>query len=78
MEKTQNDIQLKQRCLNCIHASNQFKLGKTTHVHCQNPELFPASEIEKRGLSAWDTLRTWWDKCKKHEFIKAAPAQLSR
>ena len=63
-----NEQEKKPKCYNCKHSSKQFKLGKLTHLHCFNNELYPEKEIEEGNISAWDTLRVFSDSCDKHEF----------
>ncbi|MBS1592604.1 MAG: hypothetical protein JST07_10920 [Bacteroidetes bacterium] len=58
----------KAKCYNCKFGGTQFKINKKTHLHCNNEELYPVSEIEKGDFSPWDTLREWYSKCNKHEF----------
>lgn len=56
----------KAKCYNCKFSSQQFKVGKKTHLHCMLPEY--EEGLENGTLSAWDTLQEWWDICEKHEF----------
>ncbi len=58
----------KPKCYNCKHSSQQFKVGKLTHLHCQNEELFPKSGFESGEISGWDMLQVFSDTCDNHEF----------
>ena len=48
---------MKKMCALCKYAGKPFKLGKITHVHCENKEKHPAPE------SVWDTLCEFYYKC---------------
>lgn len=58
----------KAKCYNCKHASNQFKVGKLTHLHCENPSEYNQEKYDNGDFSAWDTLRVFSDNCISHEF----------
>lgn len=56
----------KQKCYNCKHAGEQFKITGKTHLHCEHPKWEEEHQLKQRspyGISAWDTLREWWDTC---------------
>lgn len=55
------------RCHNCKFASEPFKIVGKTHYHCLNREEYPESELI--NLSAWETVREFWETCKRHEFM---------
>ncbi len=56
----------KNKCYNCRWAGQQFKVFKTTHLHCKHPKY--QSEIENSAtFSPWDTLREFWNTCSDHE-----------
>ena len=57
-------------CHNCKFAGNKFKILGLTHLHCEDKELYSKEAWENEEFNEYDTLRVWWDKCKKHEFIK--------
>ena len=57
----------KQRCWNCIHASEQFKVGKNNHVHCQSPAM-DKYHNEEPHASPWESLRNNYSTCEDHEF----------
>lgn len=53
------------KCYNCNHASDSFKVNGVTHHHCFKPEN---EELAKQGeLSAWDTLTEWHSSCDDHQ-----------
>lgn len=56
----------KRKCHNCKHGSNQFKIGKLTHLCCGNIDA--VKPLEGKELSPWDALRVFSDTCEKHEF----------
>lgn len=58
----------KPRCHNCKFSSNQFKIGKLTHLHCQDEKQYPKEKFENGNLSAWETLRVFSDTCNNHKF----------
>ena len=55
------------KCHNCKHASGGFKIAGSTHHQCIHPKHQPG--FESGELSAWDTLRTFYDTCESHEFV---------
>lgn len=55
------------KCYNCKHASDQFKVGAITHVHCFHPK-YKKEDFESGKLSPWDTLNEFWYTCNDHEF----------
>lgn len=65
--------QKKPRCYNCNFSGAQFKIGKLTHLHCENDELFPKEKFQNGTLSAWDSLQVFNDTCDKHEFKEVKP-----
>lgn len=65
--KTEKTVK-KAKCYNCIHSSQQFKVGNLTHLHCFNNEIYPEEELINGNISPWDTLRVFSDKCEKHDF----------
>jgi len=58
----------KPRCYNCKYKSDSFKIGKLTHLHCMNPNIYKIEGFKSGQTSAWDTLRVFGDTCDKHEF----------
>lgn len=55
------------KCFNCKFKGPSFRLGKITHMHCENPEY--NKELKIGGeLSPWETLREFWQTCERHEF----------
>ncbi|MCP4181437.1 MAG: hypothetical protein GY756_27050 [bacterium] len=56
------------KCYNCIHAGDSFKLGKITHLHCENKKKYPEEEYKNGNLTAWDSLMEFSGTCKDHEF----------
>lgn len=59
---------IKPRCYNCIHSGDQFKIGKLTHLHCNNPKEFDQEKFDNGEFTAWDTLRVFNNTCSDHEF----------
>lgn len=57
----------KDKCYNCIFASETFKLGSMTHLHCMNEELYPTEKFENNELTGWDTLKQFNEICPKHQ-----------
>ena len=57
----------KAKCYNCIHSGETFKISKVTHQHCEHPK-YTREMFESGELSPWDTLCTFSDTCKDHEF----------
>jgi len=56
----------KQKCYNCRWAGQQFKVFKTTHLHCKHPRF--DNEIKNSPtFSAWDTLREFWNTCDDYD-----------
>ena len=60
----------KQKCYNCKHAGNQFKISGKTHLHCKHPKWIKKHKESKHGVSAWDTLCEWWSSCNDFEYKK--------
>lgn len=58
----------KRRCHNCKFAGVQFKVGKLTHLHCMNMEIYSKEDIENGEISAWETLRVFSASCNNHKF----------
>lgn len=56
------------KCYNCKHASEQFKVGKLTHLHCLDKKQYNQEGLDNDEFTAWDTLRTFSDTCSNHEF----------
>lgn len=50
------------RCHNCKFAGDQFKIVGKTHLHCEHPR-YKQEDFESGKLSAWDTLREFWETC---------------
>jgi len=65
-----NSINMKKACYNCEFSSSQFKVLDKTHVHCQNETMYPQKGFESGELTAWDTLRSWYDSCNYHKAKK--------
>lgn len=65
--KEANQEKIKSKCYNCKHASQQFKVGNLTHLHCFHPK-YPEQDFIDGKLSSWDTLQVFSDTCKDHEF----------
>lgn len=63
----------RKRCCNCIFASDPFKVAGKTHYTCTNQALYPAEKMREGEISAWDTLREFWESCGKHEFKTDKP-----
>ena len=57
----------KQKCYNCKHAGEQFKVGNRTCLHCEHPKWEKKYKENPGEFSAWDTLREWWDTCDDFE-----------
>lgn len=55
----------RKRCYNCKYASEPFKVIGKTHHHCLLPELDEG--VRKGTLTAWDTLRVFYDDCDQYE-----------
>ena len=54
------------RCHNCKYASQTFKIGtKMTYLHCEHQKHIEG--LENDTLTAWDTLREFWETCPDHE-----------
>ena len=65
--KTRNNQPTK--CFNCKYASKAFKIaGKTMH-YCLHPMHKPC--LEDGSMSAWGTLRYFYDTCHAHELKPA-------
>lgn len=45
------------KCGNCRYGGTHFKLGQTTHLHCEHPDEKIAGEV------GWGTLREWYSTC---------------
>lgn len=56
----------KAKCYNCLHAGNQFKIGKLSHLHCENPVLYNQEKYDSGNFSAWDSIRVFSDSCSFH------------
>lgn len=54
------------KCYNCKHRGNQFKIMDKTHLHCEHPR-YTQKDFESGKISAWDTLREFWQTCNDHE-----------
>ena len=55
------------KCYNCKHSGTTFIIAKVTHQHCEHPK-YTREMFESGELSPWDTLCTFSDTCKDHEF----------
>lgn len=56
----------KKKCYNCKYASARFKIGDMTHHQCCHPKHVQG--IQEGTLSAYDTLREFYNTCESHEF----------
>ncbi len=56
------------KCLNCIHAGRQFKIGLKNHMQCMHPKW-----NEENVLTGWETLREFGETCSDHEFKSKKP-----
>ena len=63
-----NNKTKKAKCYNCIFRSDTFKIAGKTYLHCFNEDLYPKEKFESGELTAWDSLKEFWDKCDKHNF----------
>jgi hypothetical protein len=57
--KNKKPIRKRNRCQNCKHAGDHFRIAGKTHMHCLHPA--------KHTGNAWDTLREFWETCDKYE-----------
>lgn len=55
------------KCYNCKHASKGFKIAGTTYHQCNHKKHNNGFESGK--LTAWDTLKEFYQSCDTHEFI---------
>jgi len=44
------------KCYNCEYASSSFKIGKLTHLNCEDPEKYTEEKYNNDEFCAWDTL----------------------
>lgn len=58
----------KQKCYNCKHAGNQFKIHKLTHIHCNHPTEYTQEKFDNEEFTAWDTLHVFSSCCELHEY----------
>jgi hypothetical protein len=65
-KKTSNKKEIK-RCYNCIFGGIQFKIGKLTHLHCENKNKFEQEKFDNGEYSAWESLMKFSDSCELHE-----------
>ena len=56
----------KRKCYNCAYAGKQFKIGKLSHLHCENKELYNQEKNDSGVTSGWDSLRVFSDTCDKY------------
>jgi len=54
--------QKQKKCWNCKFRTEQFKVFNCTHTHCDHPSI---TSVE--GITAWETLRAWYDSCEHWE-----------
>ena len=54
------------RCFNCKFRGEFFRINGLNHLHCENEEAVTPFAADGQ-LSAWDSLRVFWDTCDKHE-----------
>lgn len=54
-------------CCNCKFGGTQFKIGKLTHLHCEDPKQYNQDKFDNEGFSAWDTLREFGNTCENFE-----------
>ena len=59
----------KRKCYNCKFAGNQFKVGRLTHLHCEDQKKYSREAYERGDFtSPWETLRVFSDTCDDHKF----------
>ena len=56
------------KCYNCKFAGDHFKIAGKTYLHCHNEELYPPEKMVSGEISHWDTLKEFWERCKRHQF----------
>lgn len=54
-------------CYNCESGGPQFKIGNMTNLHCEHPK-YTQEDFDNGKLSAWDTLRLFYNTCNDHKF----------
>lgn len=70
---TEQKINRKAKCYNCVHADKSFKIVDVTYQHCKHPK-YTREQFESGELTPWDTLMKFSDTCKDHEY-KTLPAE---
>jgi hypothetical protein len=62
---------IRPRCHNCKFAGPAFKLGKVTHMHCENEEYYKELLQTEEHPSPYDTLFEFYHTCERHQFKEA-------
>lgn len=60
------------KCFNCKFASEPFKINGNTHFHCYHTKHDEG--LKSGDLSAWDTLRMFYDTCDDHQLNEKTSA----